>query len=106
MKRRLNFRLKTCEPRKLRVSASQEHQLRRADIGGGRRRISSTPLTLSGLWSPPPSWPLVVCLLLLLLLLFLQVLLSRRRITTEEKANVVAAVWGEEFIQFLATLAV
>ena len=33
--------------------------------------------------------------------------LHRRRIKTEEKANVVAAVWGgEEFIQFLAALAV
>ena len=30
----------------------------------------------------------------------------RRRIKTEEKANVVAAVWGEEFIKFLAALAV
>ena len=34
----------------------------------------------------------------------------RRRIKTEEKANVVASVWGggrgEEFIQFLAALAV
>ena len=27
-----------------------------------------------------------------------------RRINTEEKAKVVAAVWGEEFIQFLAAL--
>ena len=26
----------------------------------------------------------------------------RRRINTEEKAKVVAAVWGTEFIQFLA----
>ena len=30
----------------------------------------------------------------------------RRRIYTEEKAKVVAAVWGTECIQFLATLAV
>ena len=30
----------------------------------------------------------------------------RRRIKTEEKAVVVAAVWGEKFIQFLAALAV
>ena len=30
----------------------------------------------------------------------------RRRIYTEEKAKVVAAVWGTEFIQFLAALAV
>ena len=30
----------------------------------------------------------------------------RSRIKTEEKAKVVAAVWGEEFIQFLAALAV
>ena len=30
----------------------------------------------------------------------------RRRIRTEEKAKVVASVWEEEFIQFLATLAV
>ena len=30
----------------------------------------------------------------------------RRRINTQEKANVVAAVWGTEFIQFLAALAV
>ena len=30
----------------------------------------------------------------------------RRRIFTEEKAKVVAAVWGTEFIQFLAALAV
>ena len=29
----------------------------------------------------------------------------RRRINTEEKANVVAAAWGTEFIQFLAALA-
>ena len=28
----------------------------------------------------------------------------RRRIYTEEKAKVVAAVWGTELIQFLATL--
>ena len=32
--------------------------------------------------------------------------LQRRRIKTEEKAKVVAAVWGTEFIQFLATLAI
>ena len=30
----------------------------------------------------------------------------RRRIKTEEKAKVVASVWVEEFIQFLAALAV
>ena len=30
----------------------------------------------------------------------------RRRIYTEDKAKVVAAVWGTEFIQFLAALAV
>ena len=30
----------------------------------------------------------------------------RRRIKTEEKAKVVASVWGEEFIQFLAAIAV
>ena len=30
----------------------------------------------------------------------------RIRIKTEEKAKVVASVWGEEFIQFLAALAV
>ena len=30
----------------------------------------------------------------------------RRRINTEEKATVVAAVWGTEFIQFLALLAI
>ena len=30
----------------------------------------------------------------------------RRRIKTEEKAKVVASVWGAEFIQFLAALAV
>ena len=30
----------------------------------------------------------------------------RKRIKTEEKAKVVASVWGEEFIQFLAALAV
>ena len=30
----------------------------------------------------------------------------RRRIKTEEKAKVVAAVWGTEFVQFLATLAI
>ena len=29
----------------------------------------------------------------------------RRRICTEDKGNVVAAVWGAEFIQFLAALA-
>ena len=31
---------------------------------------------------------------------------QRRRIKTEEKAKVVAAVWGKEFIQFLAALAI
>ena len=30
----------------------------------------------------------------------------RRRIKTEEMAKVVASVWGKDFIQFLATLAV
>ena len=30
----------------------------------------------------------------------------RRRIKTEEKAKVVAAVWGTEFVQFLAALAI
>ena len=30
----------------------------------------------------------------------------RRRIKTEAKAKVVASVWGPEFIQFLAALAV
>ena len=30
----------------------------------------------------------------------------RRRIKTKEKAKVVASVWGEEFIQFLAVLAI
>ena len=30
----------------------------------------------------------------------------RRRIKTEEKAKIVAAVWGTEFIQFLAAKAV
>ena len=30
----------------------------------------------------------------------------RRRIYTEEKAQVVSAVWGTEFIQFLATRAI
>ena len=30
----------------------------------------------------------------------------RRRIKTEEKAKVVNSVWGEEFIQFLAVLAI
>ena len=30
----------------------------------------------------------------------------RRRINTERKAKVVAAVWGTEFIQFLAALAI
>ena len=33
-------------------------------------------------------------------------LIHRRRIKTEEKAKVVASVWGEEFIQFPAALAV
>ena len=32
--------------------------------------------------------------------------IHKRRIKTEEKAKVVASVWGEEFIQFLASLAV
>ena len=32
-------------------------------------------------------------------------LMLKRRINTEEKANVVAAVWGTEFIQFLAAQA-
>ena len=31
---------------------------------------------------------------------------NRRRIKTEEKAKVVSSVWGAEFIQFLAALAV
>ena len=31
---------------------------------------------------------------------------SKRRIKTEEKAKVVASVCGEEFIQFLAALAI
>ena len=31
-------------------------------------------------------------------------LLHRRRIKTEENAKVVAAVWGTEFIKFLAAL--
>ena len=31
---------------------------------------------------------------------------ERRRIKTEAKAKVVTCVWGEEFIQFLAALAV
>ena len=30
----------------------------------------------------------------------------RKRIKTEEKAKVVAAVWGEKFIKFLAALAI
>ena len=30
----------------------------------------------------------------------------RRRIKTEEKVKVVAAVWGTEFIQFLAAIAI
>ena len=30
----------------------------------------------------------------------------RRRINTEEKAKVVTAVWGTEFIQFVAVLAI
>ena len=30
----------------------------------------------------------------------------KRRIKTEEKAKVVVSVWGEEFIQFLATTAI
>ena len=32
--------------------------------------------------------------------------MHRRRIKTEEKAKIVAAVWGAEFIQFLAALAI
>ena len=32
--------------------------------------------------------------------------IHRRRIKTEEKVNVVPSVWGEEFIKFLAALAV
>ena len=32
--------------------------------------------------------------------------MHRRRIKTEEKAKIVASVWGAEFIQFLAALAV
>ena len=32
--------------------------------------------------------------------------MHRRRIKTEEKAKVIASVWLEEFIQFLAVLAV
>ena len=35
-----------------------------------------------------------------------QVKHHRRRISTEEKAKVVAAVWGTEFNQFLAELAI
>ena len=31
---------------------------------------------------------------------------KRRRIKTEEKVKVVASVWGKEFIQFLAALAI
>ena len=34
-----------------------------------------------------------------------ELLSHRRRIYTEEKAKVVAAVWGTEFIDFLAALA-
>ena len=30
----------------------------------------------------------------------------RRRIKTEEKAKIIAAVWGTEWIQFLAALAI
>ena len=33
-------------------------------------------------------------------------LTHRRKIKTEEKVKVVASVWGEEFINFLAALAV
>ena len=33
-------------------------------------------------------------------------LIHRRRLKTKEKANVVASVWGEEFIQFLAALTI
>ena len=32
--------------------------------------------------------------------------MNRQRISTEEKANVVAAVWGTEFIPFFAALAI
>ena len=32
--------------------------------------------------------------------------MQRRRIYTEEKEKVVAAVWGTELIQFIATLAI
>ena len=32
--------------------------------------------------------------------------MHRRRIKTEEKAKIVASVWGEDFIKFLAALAV
>ena len=51
----------------------------------------------------PPTPPTVYTLSLRppLLPLFL-----RRSIKTEEKANVVAAAWGTELIQFLATLAI
>ena len=38
--------------------------------------------------------------------LFLIGILLRRRIKSEEKAEVVSSVWGEEFIQFLAALAI
>ena len=31
---------------------------------------------------------------------------QRRRIYTEAKAKVVASVWGKEFVQFLAALAI
>ena len=40
------------------------------------------------------------------LLLLHPSLYCKRRIKTEEKAKVVAAVWGEEFIQLLAALAI
>ena len=36
----------------------------------------------------------------------LQLVYHRRRMKTEEKAKVVAAVWGTEFMEFLATLAI
>ena len=31
---------------------------------------------------------------------------NRRRLNTEEKAQVIAAVWGTEFTQFLVALAI
>ena len=38
--------------------------------------------------------------------LFCTFLYQRRRVKTEEKAKIVAAIWGTEFIQFLAAVAV